>query len=268
MPTPVTPSASRATRNLIIVLVAVGALAALVLAVVLGKSDSADKPGASEAIAGGFHELRADEFADAVLAAREEAGSWSFLEVNTLDGKTKAVWKGEVVWKGGDDFSMTYGADGTEGVFVLADGSWFFHDPQPKMKPWVKLQEAEAGPLIASLTREADPRRQIAIFEDPKEFAVIGVENIGTAVAVHYRITVSIEQVREAAGNVIVGDAGDDQVFDVWLDKEDRLLKLVLPTTIGTLESSEVRTFSYGKDLEIEAPPADQVRLGTVKIEE
>lgn len=268
MPTPVPSSASRATRSLIIVLVAVGALAALVLAVVLGKSDTHGKPGDTEAIAGGFHELRADEFADAVLAAREKAGAWSYLEVNTLDGKTRAVWKGEVVWDGGDDFSMTYGAEGAEGVFVLADGAWYFNDPQPKMKPWVKLEEGEAGPLISSLTKEADPRRQIAIFEDPKEFAVVGVENIGTAVGVHYRITVGIEQVRAATGNPVVGDAGDDQVFDVWLDKEDRLLKLVLPTAIGTVQSAEVRTFSYGDDIEIEAPPADQIRPGKIQLEE
>lgn len=257
-------SAGRARRNVLIVLGAVLALTALVLAMVLGKSSGSD----DDKLAGGFHELRADEFADALVAAREKAGTWSYLETQTLNDKPAGVLEGKVSWDG-KDFEFAFVAQGSEtgeGEMRYVDDRWFYYQPSssPK-KPWLELTDPKAQPLVAAMAREGDPRRQLAIFEDPAAFQVVGVENVGVAVAVHYRVTVSIEKVREMTSNPVVGDAGDQQVYDVWVDDEDRIVKLVIPTDIGGVaQSTVVRTFTnYGEDVDVEVPPADQILPAT-----
>lgn len=262
-----TPVSASASRRLLIVLAAFGLLAVMVGAVWLGKSSARDDA-PRDSIGGGFHELRKDEFAGALLDAREKVGAWTFLEVNTFDGQTKQMIEGKVIWAGGDDLRMSYAPQGSAaGEFRLVDGEWFYNNVQEnKRKPWLALDAKSMGTLIAALDKEADPRRQVAIFAKPSGFEVVGVENIGTDVAVHYRVTVPIERVQDATGNPVVGDAGAQQVYDVWLDKEDRIVKLVLPSSIGTSEAAEVRTFTYGEKLEIEAPPADQVMQGKISL--
>ena len=259
-----TPVTSSTPRRLLIVLAALGVLAALVLAVVLGKSAGTDE-GDGNRIEGGFHELRADEFVDAVVKAREDAGSWKFLQVETIDGKNKAVWEGETVWHGGDDIAMTYKPQGAAGEFRLAGGNWYWNDPESKTKPWMKLVADGSGPWITALNRLADPARDAQIFDSPKEFRVVGAENIGSAEAVHYRITVGLEQVRDEQDVPLPGEAGQDQVYDVWLDAEDRIVKIVEPSSLGTTSLARVRTFfGYGDDYDIPVPPADQVKVAKV----
>jgi hypothetical protein len=262
-----TPVSSSTSRRLLIVLAALGVLAVLIVAVVLGKSDAPDQD-KKDTIAGGFHELRKDDFSDALLKAREKAGSWTFLEVNTFDGQTKQMIEGKVIWDGKDDLRMSYAPQGSAaGEFRLVDDHWFYNNVmQNKRKPWVELDQKTMKLLIDALDKEADPRRQIAIFKDPTGFEAVGVENIGTAVAVHYRVTVPIERVREATGNPVVGNVGTQQVYDIWLDKDDRIVKLTQPTTVGMKESAEVRTFSYGEKLSIEAPPKELVTQGKVTL--
>jgi hypothetical protein len=262
-----TPVSSSVSRRLLIVLAAFGLLAVMVGAVWLGKSAAHDEAPKST-IGGGFHELRKDEFGAALLDAREKAGSWTFLEVNTIDGQTKQMIEGKVSWAGGDHLRMSYAPAGSAaGEFRLVDGEWFYNNVQEnKRKPWVALDAKTMKTLIAALDKEADPRRQVAIFNDPSGFEVVGVENIGTDVAVHYRVTVPIKSVQEATGNPVVGNAGEQQVYDVWLDKQDRIVKLVLPSTIGTSEAAEVRTFTYGEKVDIQAPPAGQTMQGKVSL--
>jgi hypothetical protein len=90
---------------------------------------------------------------------------------------------------------------------------------------------------------------------------VLGVENVGVAEAVHYRVTVTIEKVKEVTSNPVVGNPGDMEVFDVWVDNKDRIVKLTIPSDIGAIKSEQIRTFSnYGARTVIEAPPADQVK--------
>lgn len=256
---PVSPAA-RSRRNVLIVLGALAALALLVVAVVvlpkLG-DDDADS-------LGGFHELRKDEFAEALIDAREKAGSWSYVETTTLDGKIKSVVEGRVTWDGkevGLAFAPRGAADGA-GEARLVDGVWYINEPRlSKTKPWAKLTGDNSQVLVEALNNEADPRRQLAIFEDPAGFQVIGVENVGVAEAVHYRVTVAIEKVKEVTSNPVVGNPGDKAVFDVWVDNEDQVVKLTIPTEIGAIKSEQIRTFSnYGASTVIEAPPAGQVQ--------
>lgn len=255
--------ASRTRRNAVIVLSAVAALAILVGALfLLNRGD--DDP----ASLGGFHELRKDEFAKALIDAREKAGSWSYVETTTVNGTIKSVIEGKVTWDG-KKVALAFaprGATGAAGEARLVDGVWYINEPRlSKTKPWAKLTGEKSKVLVEALDNDADPRRQLAIFEDPAGFQVIGTENVGVAVAVHYRVTVAIEKVKEVTSNPVVGNPGDKEVFDVWVDNQDRVVKLTIPTEIGSIRSEQIRTFSdYGANTVIEAPPADQVQATTL----
>jgi hypothetical protein len=260
--------AARTRRNVLIALGALAALAVLVLAtVVLPKLTDGGK---DESGVGGFHELRKDEFAAALIAAREKAGSWSYLEAQTLNGKANGVIEGKVTWDG-EEVALAFapqGGAGGEGEFRYVEGDWYYYTPsESKKKPWLKLDGEKSQVVVEALANEADPRRQLAIFEDPAGFQVMGVENVGIAEAVHYRVTVAIEKVKEVTSNPVVGNPGDQQVFDVWVDEEDQIVKMAIPTQIGAVDSEEVRTFTgYGDDVVIEVPPADQVRVAALVV--
>lgn len=257
--------ARRPRRNVLIALGALAVLALLVVAVVvlpkLGDDDSSSL--------GDFHELRKDEFADALINAREKAGSWSYVQTETLDGKIRSVTEGKVTWDG-KDVAVAFaprGSAGAAGEARLVDGTWYINEPRlSRTKPWASLDSDKSKVLVDALNNEVDPRRQVAIFDDPAGFQVIGVENVGIAEAVHYRVTVTIEKVKEVTSNPVVGNPGDLEVFDLWVDNQDRLVKLTIPTEIGAIKSEEIYTFSgYGAHTVIEAPPADQVQKTVLK---
>jgi hypothetical protein len=246
-----------------------GAIAAVVLGILLfsmivlgtdGDDDTSD-------LRDGFHALSADEFSDAMLDAQREAGSWRYEQVTTLNGQAGQLWEGEQEWDG-KTTTLRYGAKDDSGQYVvearLVDGEFYLRGkPTPGKKPWWKLDKVagkDSSALVESMTRDSDPERRAATFADPEVFKVIGVEDLASGPAVHYEIEVSAETVREATGLPVPGEAGTNRVFEVWLDKDDRLVKLVSPVDVGGLESSEEVTFSdYGADFDITAPPADEV---------
>jgi hypothetical protein len=252
--------ARRTRRNVLIVLGSLLVLALLVAGLLVLQQKGDDDSGSL----GGFHELRRDEFAKALVDARKKAGSWSYVETTTLNGKIQSVVEGKVTWDGKhvDLAFAPRGASGAAGEARLVDGTWYINEPRlSKEKPWARLSGEKSKVLVDALDNEADPRRQLEIFEDPAGFQVIGTENVGVAVAVHYRVTVAIEKVKEITSNPVVGNPGDKEVFDVWVDNKDRIVKLTIPVDIGAIKSEEIRTFSdYGAHTVIEAPPADQVK--------
>jgi hypothetical protein len=211
--------------------------------------------------------LSADEFSAAMLEAQRDAGSWRYEEVTTTNGQVGQVWEGEQEWNGATT-TLRYGAKDDAGEYVVetrfVGGEVYLRGKEtPGEKPWWKLDTLggrDASALVESMQRDADPERRAAIFADPALFQVVGVEDLESGPAVHYRVEVSAEAVRQATGVPVPGEAGKNRRFDVWLDEDDRLVKLVSPVDIGGLEASETVTFSdYGDDFEIVAPPADEV---------
>jgi hypothetical protein len=101
--------------------------------VVLQKNDD------DEGSLGGFHELRKDEFANALIDARKKAGSWSYVETTTLNGSIKSVVEGKVTWDGkhvGLAFAPR-GSTGAAGEARLVDGVWYINEPRlSKERPW------------------------------------------------------------------------------------------------------------------------------------
>ena len=253
--------------------IGVAVLAVLVLSTVVLGTRGDEKDSGSD-LPDGFHALSADEFSDAMLDAQREAGSWRYEEVTSQAGVAGQVWEGEQVWDGRTT-SLRYGAKDESGGYVLearlVDGEFYLRGKEtPGAKPWWKLDKIhgrDADALIESMSRDSDPVRRAAIFADPAAFKVVGVEDLDSGPAVHYRVEVAVEAVREATGVPVPGEAGTNRLFDVWLDQEDRLVKLESPVDIPGLEASETITFSdYGADFDITAPPADETTTAVPKL--
>lgn len=254
LPTPST------IRGAVIGAVVLGVL--LLSVIVLGddKDDTSD-------LRDGFHALSADEFSDAILDAQRDAGSWRYEQVTSQGGEAGQLWEGEQLWDG-ETTTLRYGAKDESGTYIvearLVDGEFYLKGAEtPGTKPWWKLDKIrgrDSDALVESMTRDSDPVRRAAVFADPEAFELVGVEDLESGPAAHYRLEVSPEAVREATGVPIPGEAGTNRLFDVWLDQDDRLVKMVSPVDIAGLESSETVTFSdYGADFDITAPPADEI---------
>ena len=255
-------------RAAVIAAVVLGVL--LVSVIVLGTRDD---DSASD-LRDGFHALSADEFSAAILDAQREAGSWRYVEVTSREGQTGQVWEGEQRWDG-ETTTLRYGAKDEAGDYILearlVDGEFYLRGAEtPGRKPWWKLDKIrgqESDALVESMSRDSDPVRRAAIFADPAVFRLIGVEDLESGPAVHYRIEVTPEAVRDASGLPVPGEAGTNRLFDVWLDKDDRLVRMDSPVDIAGLEASETVTFSdYGADFDITAPPADEITTAVPKL--
>ncbi len=258
---------SSTIRAGVIAAVVLGVL--LVSVIVLGTRDD----DASD-LRDGFHALSADEFADAMLAAQRKAGSWRYVEVTSREGQAGQVWEGEQHWDG-EATTLRYGAKDEAGNYILearlVDGEFYLRGAEtPGEKPWWRLDKIrgqESDALVESMSRDSDPVRRAAIFANPAVFRLIGVEDLESGPAVHYRIEVTAEAVREASGLPVPGEAGTNRLFDVWLDKDDRLVRMDSPVDIAGLEASETVTFSdYGVDFDITAPPADEITTAVPKL--
>jgi hypothetical protein len=263
------PAAS-SIRAAVIAVMVLGVL--LVAMVALGNGDD-EKESGSE-LRDGFHALSADEFSDAMLDAQREAGSWRYEEVTSQAGEAGQVWEGEQIWDG-ETTTLRYGAKDESGDYVvearLVDGEFYLRGKEtPGTKPWWKLDKIrgrDSDALVESMSRDSDPERRAAIFADPEVFKLVGVEDLKSGPAVHYRLEVTPEAVREATGVPVPGEFGTNRAFEVWLDQEDRLVKLVSPLDIPGLQASETITFSdYGADFDITAPPADQTSTAVPKL--
>lgn len=254
----------------VIALVVLGVL--LLSMVVLGTRD--DHEDSASDLRDGFHALSVDEFSDAMLDAQREAGSWRYEEITSRDGQEGQLWEGEQEWDG-KTTTLRYGAKDDSGEYVvearLVDGEFYLRGQDtPGRNPWWKLDKIggrDSDALVESMSKDSDPVRRAAIFADPAVFRLVGVEDLESGPAVHYEIEVTPEAVREATGLPVPGEAGQNRRFELWLDKDDRLMKMVSPVEVAGLEASETVTFSdYGADFDITAPPAEQITTAVPKL--
>ena len=81
----------------------------------------------------------------------------------------------------------------------------------------------------------------------------------------HYRLTVDMKKAIESMGTKLPAEAQsqlpDSVTYDVWLDDQGRFSKMSMDKLPmgGTSGSMEMTLTDWGKDVSIQAPPADQI---------
>ena len=157
--------------------------------------------------------------------------------------------------------------DGRLYVQVPGQGEGFFS---------LALEDVLGTPLGAGL----DPDAQIESLRTARDVEVVGPEDVRGTPTTHYRAVYDAEDQLDRLGRIgeqAKGALGDTDLsalpVDLWLDDDGRLRKLeqVLelqpegqpPVSIRTV----VEVFEFGVDVDVEVPPADQVRDGAPLLE-
>ncbi len=129
-----------------------------------------------------------------------------------------------------------------------------------------KLDPSDSdGPLgdMGSMLDQVDPMGTLEKLEpaiDTVTYA--GDEDVDGQSLDHYELTVDPADLAKTMDlpDEAKAQLPDDITYDIWLDDEDRLAKLHLDLPVAGAESSvDVTASDWGKDVTIEAPPADEV---------
>lgn len=238
-------------------------------------SDDAEKVAdnvcsADNEVAKGFQAIDEDELGETLAESRREAGTWAYQYVTTSSaapGKQEQSI-GKVAWDG-ERVDWTFGVPGFEDVFLVSEGEWYWKDPRDAdaKRPWVHFDPADQPDVsrrsMEAIANAVNPERQMDMLDDPLECEVMGLD--ASVAAVHYRLTLDVEKVQEAMGAPVVGNVGDRRVYEIWVDQDDQLVKLLEKSKTGELETTTTKTYTgFGDEQEITIPPKKLTREGDI----
>ena len=164
----------------------------------------------------------------------------------------------------------TYGPDGSEmrlrmrmsnlpgGAMemIVVDGDAYMSMPGVT-KPGKYFEVDQSNPMFSGLDQGMSPADSFAAFEAGLEqVQELGPETVGGDETTHYRLEVDAAKALEASGQPSVPGLPDTLTYDVWLDPEDRMRRLVyeLAGTKLTMDMTD-----WGKDVTIVAPDKDDI---------
>jgi hypothetical protein len=150
----------------------------------------------------------------------------------------------------------------------LVDGVMYLSMGQITQGKFWKIDPSDPkGPMASlgldKLMDQMDPAHTLAALQDGiSKVTYVGAED-GLD---HYQLTVDMKKAMDAMGSSLPPGAAsqlpDSLAYDVWLDDQGRFAKMRmddLPTGGATPGSMEMSTSGWGEDVDIAAPPADQV---------
>lgn len=216
----------------------------------------------------------------AATATTEEAGSSRFVLTSTTAAQGQTIeFVGEGVFdpatrKGRATFTLPGGAGTMDQVFL---GEQLFLSV-PGQPGYYRLAVSDL--VGTDLQNAAQPTGSLDLLEGVSDdVEEVGTEDVRGDQTTHYQGTVdaqkALDQVggslRESAEQGFEAAGIDALPFEAWIDDDGRLRKFSLTmevpasdTTGGHAVTSvtEVETYDFGVAVDVEAPPADQVRDG------
>ncbi|MPZ79096.1 MAG: hypothetical protein GEV28_01295 [Actinophytocola sp.] len=261
-------------------------LSALALAVSLGAcGDKAADNG------GGNSGGDATEGAMSLAALAKSVGDQT-AEVNTAHmvfsgGAGGMEIKGEGdIEVGGTDPALQMDMETGDGTMsmVLLDGVLYMKVPQELQsgKPWIKIDSTDkSNPLAQALgsisdqmRKNADPRQALDQFKDSGEITSTKEEDLDGKQTTHYSITVDVQKLADSQTDPTLQKAMREAIksglkdfpVDLWVDSADLPARMTveMPTADPTSGKAvpvkvQVDYSDWGKAVDIQAPPADQV---------
>jgi hypothetical protein len=139
----------------------------------------------------------------------------------------------------------------------LVDGVMYMNLGELSKGKFWKLDLSDPNSPFGALGSQLDVKSSVALLEK----GMTSVEYVGAEDGLdHYTATVDTQVLLGAMGpEASAGTSGLPKSldYDIWLDDDNRVNKLSF--TMGKLGSMEMELSDFGKDVTIEAPPADQV---------
>ena len=194
--------------------------------------------------------------------------------------------KGEGDIKVGADPAITMDLQSPEGAMsmVLLDGVLYMKLPQELApgKPWIKIDSSDKsnpiaqalGSLTDQMRKNADPRQALEQFKDSGEITSTKQESLNGEQTTHYAVTVDVRKLADSQTDPTLQKALKEAIkaglkdfpVNLWVNKDDLPVRMTveMPTADPTSGKSvpvkiQVDYTDWGKPVNIQAPPADQV---------
>lgn len=261
-----------AASTVVAVVIPLVALAVLVAFVALGKSGDEKPEAGTEDLPDGFSRIPDDVFFERLNGTQRSATSWHFEQDKKVAGTTVTSVQSDNELDEDDveDFhaKVTYCCD-KEGKPVpfevtALDGEFYAADLGSEKRWWHidPTAGAESAGLITQLralvSQETSPELQDAV----DSITVIGPDTVAGVRTLHYRVVIKApvpEPLPGTSPSPAPSTAASEAELDVWVDEENRPVRLVLTVGTGATRVETVTTYTkYGDDFDIEAPPAGE----------
>ena len=213
-------------------------------------------------------ELSADDFYPSVMAAMEEAGSFTFTTTSDSAGQAQEM-SGEARF-GDDGIEMKATGTGAQAMdMILIDKAMYMKsDAFGTGDKWLKIDLSDPNSLFGMIGKATDPEVMFKAMESPKKLELVGSEEVDGVETNHYRITMDPASYLAAMEfpPAMADMLPKELVTDMWVDADNLPRKFEQTVEIkgaagGPATSSNTQgTYSdFGTDVEIEAPPASEV---------
>ena len=213
-------------------------------------------------------ELSADDFYPSVMAAMEEAGSFTFTTTSDSAGQAQEM-TGEARF-GDDGIEMKATGSGAQSMeMILIDKAMYMKsDAFGTGDKWLKIDLSDPNSLFGMIGKATDPEVMFKAMESPKKLELIGSEEVDGVETNHYQITMDPTSYLEAMEfpEAMADMLPKELVTDMWVDGDNLPRKFTQTVEVKTpnggpaTKSTTEGTYSdFGTDVEVEAPPASQV---------
>jgi hypothetical protein len=263
---------TRRTSTLAAAAISLLVLAVLVLFVALGSGDDepdGDAGEAGDSVPSGFQRIPEDIFFERIFGSQRTAGSWHFEQEKTIGGMTGVTLSVDTEIGSGvaeHAAKTTFCCDQKSGEVVpidviVADGVYYAKIADAQA--WWRLdptKDARAAELARVLSGLISQDTSAGLQEVVQSNTVVGPDLVDGVDTVHYNLTIA-DPAPAAPPTDATAPANPAIAFvDVWVDADDRPVKMVLTVGDGRQELVTTTTYSrYGEDFPIAAPPAGQV---------
>jgi hypothetical protein len=133
---------------------------------------------------------------------------------------------------------------------------------------WIKIDLSDPNSLLGMIGKATDPEVMFKAMESPKKLELVGTEDVDGVSTNHYRITMDPAQYLEAMGlpSAMAQTLPKELVTEMWVDADNLPRKfsqtMEVPSASGgapTSQTSEGTYSDFGTEVDIQAPPADEV---------
>ena len=234
-----------------------------------GTDDSTEETtDASEPVQASLQEFSAAEFYPAVMEALREAETFSFTTTSEAQGQPTTMSGQARFSDGGVDMAASStGAQAME--IILLDQVMYMKSPDMGTgDTYLEIDLSDPSSLFGMLGKATDPEVMFQALETPQALELLGEEEVDGVATNHYRITIDPADYLEAMDfpAAMKEFLPREMVTEMWVDGDNLPRKFAqtieTPSQAGgePVPSTTEGTYSdFGLDVDIEAPPADQI---------
>ena len=222
----------------------------------------------SEAAESSLTELSADDFYPSVMAAMQEAGSFSFTTTSDSAGQAQEMTGEARFGDGGIEMEAT-GTGAQAMDMILVDKTMYMKsEALGTGDKWLKIDLSDPNSLFGMIGKATDPEVMFKAMESPKKLELIGSEDVDGVETNHYRITMDPSSYLKAMDfpPAMAEMLPKELVTDMWVDADNLPRKFEQTVEVKAAaggpatKSNTQGTYSdFGTDVEIEVPPASEV---------